>query len=197
MRITRYLWLLTLPLLNGCQYLPHSTFFKAPEHEPNPAWVRIVNFTQHAALYQYDGGVKTGGVIRRGELPFVHTQDIGMPKAGQDLTFDYYETTVRPGLETDVYMNWKGSRTEFCHVTAKFTPQAGRYYQFVLTSASSTGTCRLSPTLIERDGSAGDWRLIPNPDVSYPQGSNTGTTVYGNEMYRNPDYKRGQPAGYP
>ncbi|WP_122314301.1 hypothetical protein [Pseudomonas cichorii] len=32
----RNLCLLCLPLLSGCQYLPHSSFFKAPENEPNP-----------------------------------------------------------------------------------------------------------------------------------------------------------------
>lgn len=194
MRVSRCLWLLALPLLNGCQYLPHSTFFKAPEHEPNPAWVRIVNFTQHAAIYQHESGVLSGGVIRRGELPFTHTQDIGMPKAGQDLTFDYYETTIRPGIDTDVFMNWEGSRTQYCYVKARFTPQAGRYYQFLMTSASSNGKCKMYPTLIERSAEGGDWRLVPNPDVSYPDGTDTGNAVYSEERYRDPDYKRGEPA---
>ena len=88
MSIRTALCLLALPLFAGCQYLPHTDYFTAPENEPNPAWIRIVNFTQHADLYQYENGIRSGGVIRSGPLPFIHTQDEGMPKAGQNLTSD-------------------------------------------------------------------------------------------------------------
>ena len=82
MSIRRTLCFLTLPLFAGCQYFPHFHYFKAPENEPNPAWVRVVNFTQHADIYQYENGVRSGGSVRTGPLPFTHTQDVGMPKAG-------------------------------------------------------------------------------------------------------------------
>ncbi|MFJ4145233.1 hypothetical protein [Pseudomonas sp. NPDC089734] len=184
----RNLPLLCLPLIAGCQFLPHSSFFKAPENEPNPAWVRIVNFTQHSAIYQEVNGVRTGGVIRRGELPFIHTQDKGMPKAGQDLTFDFYETQVRPGVETQVFMNWQGERTQYCFVTAAFTPKAGRYYQFEMTSGDS-GTCTMTSTLVEPDKDGTGWHLSPNPDVTYPRGSHVGKTIYSIERYRDSSYK--------
>jgi|GEM_PF-3926825 len=41
MSIRHTLCFLTLPLFAGCQYLPHTNYFTAPENEPNPAWVRI------------------------------------------------------------------------------------------------------------------------------------------------------------
>jgi len=84
--------LLALPLLTGCQYLPHTNYFTAPANEPNPAWVRIVNYTQHAAIYQYEDGVRSGGVVRTGPLPFINTQDVGMPKAGR-----YYQFKLNKG----------------------------------------------------------------------------------------------------
>lgn len=188
MRIRHALWLLALPLAAGCQYLPHSSFFKAPENEQNPAWVRIINFTQHSAIYQYDNGVKTGGVIRRGELPFVHTQDMNMPKAGQDLTFDFYETPVRPSLKTEVHMSWQGSRTEFCYNSAEFTPKPGHYYEFWMTSGGS-GKCRMQANLVERDAQGQGWHLTPNPDVTYSTGSAVKDVSYGSEAFRDPNYK--------
>ncbi|PRA20363.1 hypothetical protein [Pseudomonas poae] len=181
------LCLLTLPLFAGCQYLPHTDYFTAPENEPNPAWIRIVNFTQHDDLYQYENGVRTGGVIRTGPLPFIHTQDKGMPKAGQNLTFDYYETPIRPGIETHVGMYWEGSRTKSCYVVTQFTPQAGRYYQFKMTAGSS-GTCTLYPSLIERDKDGDGWHLTPNPDVTYKRDGPTAKTRYNNSLFENPDY---------
>ncbi|MNI42953.1 hypothetical protein D3C73_972680 [compost metagenome] len=187
--------LLTLPLFAGCQYLPRTAYFTPPADEPNPAWIRIVNFTQHADLYQYENGVRSGGVIRSGPLPFIHTQDEGMPKAGQNLTSDYYETRIRPGIETQVGMYWEGSRTKTCYVTSQFTPQAGRFYQFKLTSGSS-GTCTLYPSLIERDKEGEGWHLTPNPQVTYKGEGPTAKTHYNNSRFEDPDYK--PPAGlYP
>lgn len=187
--------LLVLPLFAGCQYLPHTDYFVAPESEPNPAWVRIVNFTQHADIYQYENGVRSGGVIRTGPLPFIHTQDQNMPKAGQDLTFDYFETRVRPGIETQVGMFWEGPRTQSCMVTTRFTPQAGHYYQFRMTSGSG-GTCTLYPSLIERDKDGAGWHLVPNQAVTYPHGGPTAKTTYSNSQFEDPDYQ--PPAGlYP
>ncbi|HKS11519.1 MAG TPA: hypothetical protein VJS90_00630 [Pseudomonas sp.] len=186
MRISHASWLLVLPLLGGCQYLPHSTFFKAPENEPNPAWVRIVNFTQHAAIYQVENGVKTGGAVRRGELPFVHTQDMNMPKAGQDLTFDFYETPVRPDLKSEVYMEWEGNRTEYCYNIAQFTPKPGHYYEFWMTSGHS-GKCKMHSSLIERDAQGEGWHLTPNPDVTYSTGSDVNDVTYGNGLLRDSD----------
>ncbi|WP_226456941.1 hypothetical protein [Pseudomonas sp. AF03-9] len=181
------LCLLALPLFAGCQYFPHTAYFKAPENEPNPAWIRIVNFTQHADLYQYENGVRSGGVIRSGPLPLIHTQDEGMPKAGQNLTSDYYETRIRPGIETHVGMFWEGVRTQSCYVTTTFTPQAGRYYQFRLTSGSA-GTCTLYPSLIERDKEGDGWHLTPNLQVTYKGEGPTAKTHYNNSRFADPDY---------
>jgi hypothetical protein len=94
----------------------------------------LVQATNSLASDYIDIFVKTGGVIRRGELPFVHTQDMNMPKAGQDLTFDFYETPVRPDLKTEVYMKWQGDRSEYCFNTAQFTPKPGHYHEFWMTS---------------------------------------------------------------
>ena len=82
---------------------------------------------QHASLYQYENGIRSGGVIRSGPLPFIHTQDEGMPKAGQNLTSDYYETRIRPGIETHVGMYWEGARTRSCYVSTQFTAEPGHY----------------------------------------------------------------------
>lgn len=188
MSIRPALCLLALPFFAGCQYLPHTDYFTAPANEPNPAWIRIVNFTQHADLYQYENGVRSGGVIRSGPLPFIHTQDEGMPKAGQNLTSDYYETRVRPGIETHVGMFWEGARTQSCSVTAKFTPQAGRFYQFRLTSGSA-GTCTLYPSLIERDKEGGGWHLTPNSQVTYEGEGPTAKTHYNNSRFEDSDYR--------
>lgn len=182
------LCLLLLPMFAGCQYLPHTNYFVAPVNEPNPARIRIVNFTQHAAIYQSANGVETGGVVRTGPLPFIHTQDIGMPKAGQNLTWDYYESTIRPGLETSVYMSWEGSRTRTCFVTTKFTPEAGRYYQFLLTSGSG-GTCTLYATLIKRDEDGAGWHLIPNQDVTYKYDGPTAKSFYTNSKFEDSNYQ--------
>jgi hypothetical protein len=187
MSIRSTLCLLTLPLFAGCQYFPHTDYFTAPENQPDPAWIRIVNFTQHADLYQYENGKRSGGVIRSGPLPFIHTQDEGMPKAGQNLTSDYYETRVRPGIETHVGMFWEGARTQTCSVTAKFTPQAGRFYQFRLTSGSA-GTCTLYPSLIERDKDGDGWHLTPNSQVTYKGEGPTAKTHYNNSRFEDPDY---------
>lgn len=187
MSIRTALCLLTLPLFAGCQYFAHTDYFTAPANEPNPAWIRIVNFTQHADLYQYENGKRSGGVIRSGPLPFIHTQDQGMPKAGQNLTSDYYETQIRPGIETHVGMSWEGARTQSCYVTAKFTPQAGRFYQFRLTSGSS-GSCALYPSLIERDKDGGGWHLTPNPQITYKGEGPTAKTHYNNSRFEDPDY---------
>ncbi|MCI8211973.1 hypothetical protein AUC61_20785 [Pseudomonas sp. S25] len=188
MSIRSTLCLLALPLFAGCQFLPHTNYFTAPENEANPAWIRIVNFTQHADIYQYENGVRSGGVIRSGPLPFTHTQDEGMPKAGQDLTWDYFETRIRPGIETKVGMFWEGSRTRSCYVTTKFTPQAGRYYQFRLTSGSG-GTCTLYPSLIERDKDGTGWHLTPNPNVTYYGDGPTAKTHYNNSRFEDPKYQ--------
>ena len=187
MTVRRTCCLLTLSMLAGCQYLPQTHYFTAPENEPNPAWIRIVNFTQHADLYQYENGVRSGGVIRSGPLPFIHTQDEGMPKAGQNLTSDYYETRIRPGIETQVGMYWEGSRTKTCYVTSQFTPQAGRFYQFKLTSGSS-GTCTLYPSLIERDKEGDGWHLTPNPQVTYTPRGPTARTSYRDSRFEDADY---------
>ncbi|HCN62138.1 MAG TPA: hypothetical protein DIT33_01915 [Pseudomonas sp.] len=189
------LCLLLLPMFAGCQYLPHTDYFVAPANEPNPAWIRVVNFTQHAAIYQSANGVKTGGVVRTGPLPFIHTQDIGMPKAGQNLTWDYYESTLRPGLETSVYMSWEGTRTRTCFVTTTFTPEAGRYYQFLLTSGDG-GTCTLYPTLIERDKDSTGWHLVPNKDVTYKYDGPTAKSFYTNSQFEDPNYQP-PPERYP
>lgn len=188
MSIRPTLCLLILPLFAGCQFFPQTHYFTAPDNEPNPAWVRIVNFTQHADIYQYENGVRSGGVIRSGPLPFIHTQDQGMPKAGQHLTSDYYETRVRPGLETHVGLFWEGPRTQSCFVTVQFTPQAGRYYQFSLTSGSS-GTCTARPSLIERDKEGAGWHLTPNPEVTYSPVGPTAKTHYNNSRFEDPDYQ--------
>ncbi len=187
MSIRPALCLLALPLFAGCQYFPHTDYFTAPANEPNPAWIRIVNFTQHADLYQYENGIRSGGVIRSGPLPFTVTQDEGMPKAGQNLTSDYYETRVRPGIETHVGMFWEGSRTRSCYVTAKFTPQAGHFYQFRLTSGSA-GSCTLYPSLIERDKDGDGWHLTPNSQVTYKGDGPTGKTNHNNSRFEDPDY---------
>ncbi|WP_256352052.1 hypothetical protein [Pseudomonas yamanorum] len=94
--------LLTLALFAGCQYFPKTDYFTTPETEPNSTWIRIVNFTQHGDLYQYENGIRSCGVIRSGPLPFIHSRDEGMPRAGQNLTSYYYETRIRPGIETNV-----------------------------------------------------------------------------------------------
>lgn len=187
MSIHPALCLLTLPFFAGCQYFPHTDYFTAPANEPNPAWIRIVNFTQHADLYQYENGRRSGGVIRSGALPFIHTQDEGMPKAGQNLTSDYYETRVKLGIETHVGMFWEGARTQSCSVTAKFTPQAGRFYQFRLTSGSA-GSCTLYPSLIERDKDGDGWNLTPNPQVTYKGEGPTAKTHYSNSRFEDSDY---------
>ena len=188
MSIRPALCLLALPFFAGCQYFPHTDYFTAPANEPNPAWIRIVNFTQHADLYQYENGRRSGGVIRSGPLPFTVTQDEGMPKAGQKLTSDYYETRVRPGIETHVGMFWEGARTQSCSVTAKFTPHAGRFYQFRLTSGSA-GSCTLYPSLIERDKDGDGWHLTPNPQVTYNGDGPTAKTHYENSRFENPNYR--------
>ncbi|MGF6094843.1 hypothetical protein [Pseudomonas sp. 18175] len=188
--------LLILPFFAGCQYLPKTYYFTAPENEPNPAYLRIVDFTQHADIYQYENGVRSGGVIRSGPLPFIHTQDIGMPKAGQDLTFDYYETKVRPGIETHVGMFWEGPNTRSCSITAVFTPQPGRYYQFEMTSGSS-GTCKAYPSLIERDPKGSGWHLTPNLEVTYPHDSPRAKTYYKDDRYKDPNYKPFTAPGQP
>ena len=188
MTVRRTCCLLTLSMLAGCQYLPQTHYFTAPENEPNPAWIRIVNFTQHADIYQYENGVRSGGVVRRGSLPLINTQDEGMPKAGQNLTSDYFETRVRPGIETHVGMFWEGSRSQSCFVTTKFTPQAGRYYQFRMTSGSA-GTCTLYPSLIERDKDGAGWHLTPNPEVTYSPVGPTAKTDYRDSRFENPDYQ--------
>lgn len=110
-----------------------------------------------------------------------------MPKVGQNLTSDYYETRIRPGIETHVGMFWEGARTQSCYVTAKFTPQAGRYYQFRLTSGSS-GTCTLYSSLIERDKEGNGWHLTPNPQVTYKGEGLTAKTHYNNSRFEDPDY---------
>ena len=188
--------LLILPFFAGCQYLPKTYYFSAPENEPNPAYLRIVDFTQHADIYQYENGVRSGGVVRSGPLPFIHTQDIGMPKAGQDLTFDYYETKVRPGIETHVGMFWEGPNTQSCSITAVFTPQPGRYYQFEMTSGSS-GTCKAYPTLIERDPNGSGWHLTPNLEVTYPHDGPRAKTYYKDDRYKDPNYKPFTAPGQP
>lgn len=188
MSIRPLLCLLVLPLFAGCQFLPHTNYFTAPENEPNPAWVRIVDYTQHAEIYQYENGKRSGGAVRTGPLPFTHTQDVGMPKAGQDLTWDYYETQIRPGIETQVDLFWEGTRTRSCYVSTKFTPQAGRYYQFRLTSGSS-GNCRLYASLIERDKEGSGWHLTPNPQVTYNGDGPTAKTHYENSRFENPNYR--------
>ena len=180
--------LLILPFFAGCQYLPKTDYFTAPENEPSPAFIRINNYTQHAAIYQYDKGVRSGGVVRSGPLPFIHTQDIGMPKAGQDLTFDYFESRIRPGIETRVHMSWEDERTRSCLVTAVFTPQPGRYYQFQLNSGSNA-TCTLSSTLVERDETGTGWHLTRNPDVTYPDGGPTHESYYRNDRYKDSNYR--------
>lgn len=181
------LGLLALPLLAGCQFLPHTSYFTAPVNEPNPAWVRIVNYTQHASLYQYENGVQTGGVIRSGPLPFINTQDMGMPKAGQDLTFDYYETRVRPDAETEVSMIWEGPRTLSCFVTIRFTPKAGRYYQFML-NAGSGDYCTSYASIIERDKNGTTWHLTPNPDVTYKYNGPKTKKRFTNSSFEDPNY---------
>lgn len=188
MSIRHTLCFMILPLFAGCQYFPHTNYFTAPENESNPAWVRIVNFTQHADIYQYESGVRSGGVIRTGPFPFIHTQDEGMPKAGQDLTFDYYETRVRPGIETHVGMFWEGPRTQSCFVTVEFKPEAGRFYQFSLTSGSN-GTCTAQASLIERDKDGSGWHLTPNPDVTYTPDGPTAKTYYKIERFKDPKYQ--------
>ncbi len=180
--------LLILPFFAGCQYLPKTYYFTAPENEANPAYVRIVDFTQHADIYQYENGVRSGGVVRSGPLPFIHTQDIGMPKAGQDLTFDYYETKVRPGIETRIGTYWEGERTQSCSVTTVFTPQPGRYYQFEMTSGSS-GTCKVYPSLIERDEGGTGWHLTPNLEVTYPHEGPRAKAYYRDDRYKDSNYK--------
>lgn len=182
-----FLCLLALPLLAGCQFLPHTNYFTVPANEPNPAWVRIINYTQHAAIYQYEKGVRTGGVIRSGPLPFINTQDIGMPKAGQDLTFDYYETRVRPDLETEVSMMWEGPRTRSCYISIIFTPKAGRYYQFMLNEGSGD-FCTSGAALIERDKNGTAWHLTPNPDVTYKYNGPTAKKRFSNYRFEDPDY---------
>ena len=188
MSIRPLLFLVALPLFAGCQYLPHTNYFTASENEPNPAWVRIVHYTQHAEIYQYENGKRSGGAVRTGPLPFTHTQDVGMPKAGQNLTWDYYETQIRPGIETHVDLFWEGTRTRSCYVSAKFTPQAGRYYQFRLTSGSA-GNCRLYASLIERDKEGNGWHLTPNPQVTYIGDGPTAKTHYENSRFENPNYR--------
>lgn len=186
MSIRSALCLIALPLFAGCQYLPRTYYFTAPENEPNPAWVRIVNFTQHASLYQYENGIRSGGVIRSGPLPFIHTQDEGMPKAGQNHTSDYYETRIRPGIETHVGMYWEGARTRSCYVSTQFTAEPGHYYQFRLTSGS-TGTCTLYPSLIERDKDGDGWHLTPNSQVTYKGEGPTAKTHYNNSHFEDPN----------
>ncbi|MDA3136082.1 hypothetical protein HG619_07620 [Pseudomonas syringae] len=187
MSIRPLLCLLALPLFAGCQFLPHTNYFTAPENEPNPAWVRIVDYTQHAEIYQYENGKRSGGAVRTGPCRSP-TQDVGMPKAGQDLTWDYYETQIRPGIETQVDLFWEGTRTRSCYVSTKFTPQAGRYYQFRLTSGSS-GNCRLYASLIERDKEGSGWHLTPNPQVTYNGDGPTAKTHYENSRFENPNYR--------
>lgn len=189
MRIFQALLLPGLALLSGCQYFPHHNFFTPADNEPNPAWIRIVNYTQHSAIYQYDNGVRSGGLIRRNEIVMVNTQDKGMPKAGQDLTFNYYETPVRPGMKTEINMSYVGDRTDFCTTSATFTPKAGYYYQFSMSSGSGVGKCTMYSSLIERDTDGSGWHLSPNKDVAYPDGSNQRETIYYNERYKDPDYK--------
>ncbi|WP_437879843.1 hypothetical protein [Pseudomonas sp. LRF_L74] len=169
---------LVLPL-GGCQFLPHHDFFVPADNEPNPAWVRMVNYTQHSALYQYPASGRTGGLIRSSEWVLINTQDRGMPKAGQDLTFDYYETPVVPGVKTSVQMEYQGPDTDFCVVAAEFVPQAGHYYQFELNSGYRLGKCTMSATLVER-GDDGEWHLKPNAEVTYPDG-NESQTIYFSE----------------
>ena len=175
----RFTSLLALPLLlGGCQFLPHHDFFIAPVDEPNPAWIRIINYTQHSEIYQYPGGVRTGGLIRSSEWVLINTQDRGMPKAGQDLTFDYYETPVRPGIETMVSMTYVGNETDSCTVSPRFTPKAGEYYQFRMSSGPGVGSCTMQATRIVQDAEGKGWHLQANPDVVYPKGSNRSETSY-------------------
>jgi hypothetical protein len=179
--------LLALPLLTGCQYLPHTNYFTAPANEPNPAWVRIVNYTQHAAIYQYEDGVRSGGVVRTGPLPFINTQDVGMPKAGQNLTFDYFETRVRPDIKTEVSMMWEGPRTRYCYISIIFTPKAGRYYQFKLNKGPRD-SCTSDASLIERGKDGISWHLTPNPDVTYKHNGPTAKKRFNNARFEDPNF---------
>ncbi|PKE30146.1 hypothetical protein CWS43_10960 [Rahnella sp. AA] len=187
MSLRTSLCLLSLPLFTGCQYFPHTTYFNAPDNEPNPAWVRIVNNTQHAAIYQYENGVRSGGVVRSGPLPFINTQDMGMPKAGQDLTFDYYETRVRPDIKTEVAMMWEGPRTKSCYITIQFIPKAGHYYQFMLNEGSGD-LCTSAASLIERDKDGTAWHLTPNPDVTYKYNGPAAKKRFNNSSFEDPNF---------
>lgn len=191
------LWLLGLPLLGGCQFLPHHHFFTPPPNEANPAWVRIVNYTQHAEIHQFEGKARTGGLIRNSEWVLRNTQDRGIPKAGQALTSDYYETPVRPNLETEVSISYQGGESDFCTVSPRFTPKAGHYYQFLLSAGYRTGMCTMHATLIERDADGQGWHLSPNPEVTYSSGSNESKTLYIFDPRREPPNPVYQPVGRP
>lgn len=180
-----------LAVLSGCQYIPHNSFFTPPENEQNPAWIRIVNYTQHSGIYQYENGVRSGGLIRRNVFVIVHTQEKGMPKAGQDLTFNYYETPIRPNIETKIAMSYVGDRTDFCAIGATFKPKAGHYYQFSMYSSS--GKCTMHSDLIERGSDGSGWHLSPNKEVAYSDGSNVSKTIFYDSRYEDPDYKRFSP----
>jgi hypothetical protein len=77
------LCLLLLPMFAGCQYLPHTDYFVAPANEPNPAWIRVVNFTQHAAIYQSANGVKTGAWSVPGLSHLSIPRTLACPKLGK------------------------------------------------------------------------------------------------------------------
>lgn len=81
-----------------------------------------------------------------------------------------------------------GEPTQRTKVVAVFTPQPGRYYQFEMTSGSS-GTCKASPSLIERHQSGSGWHLTPNLEVTYPHDGPRAKTSYSDERYKDSTYK--------
>lgn len=87
------------------------------------------------------------------------------------------------------FSRWRihGTRTRYYYVSAKFTLQAGRYYQFMLTSGSG-GTCTLYPSLIERDKDGTGWHLTPNSEVTYEGEGPTAKMHYNNSRFEDPDY---------
>ncbi|WWG65411.1 hypothetical protein VRB21_20090 [Pseudomonas poae] len=105
-------------------------------------------------------------------------------------SFQKYVRLLRGFLGTrHRFSRWRihGTRTRYCYVSAKFTLQAGRYYQFMLTSGSG-GTCTLYPSLIERDKDGTGWHLTPNSEVTYEGEGPTAKMHYNNSRFEDPDY---------
>ncbi|WP_241488292.1 hypothetical protein [Winslowiella iniecta] len=150
----------------GCALLPNNRFFTPPPASADAPWLRVVDNTEQTSIYQTLNGQRSGGLIRSSEWVLQNTQDRGMPKAsGEDYNIDYYETPLVAGVETaveNVYVEGKHQ----CLISARFTPEQGKKYQFRLESDTLNFRCRVHAAEVVKDNH-GMWSLKPLQNVRY------------------------------